>query len=117
MLSTIAACGTLKKEIGLRRDSEAFLLSPVSIITHFHQFHQLMELLEQLGMTIVSEPFLVLLGLVSIVVLNVISGLIADKLRPFFPFSSVAQTSRHRMNQFVNQGIAKRPFRVLQSKT
>ena len=26
MLSTIAACGTLKKEIGLRRDSEAFLL-------------------------------------------------------------------------------------------
>ena len=32
MLSTIAACGTLKKEIGLRRDSEAFLLCPFSII-------------------------------------------------------------------------------------
>lgn len=32
MLSTIAACGTLKKEIGLRRDSEAFLLWPFSII-------------------------------------------------------------------------------------
>jgi len=31
MLSTIAACGTLKKEIGLRRDSEAFLLWPFSI--------------------------------------------------------------------------------------
>ena len=27
MLSTIAACGTLKKEIGLRRDSEAFLIN------------------------------------------------------------------------------------------
>ena len=28
MLSTIAACGTIKKEIGLRRDSEAFFLIP-----------------------------------------------------------------------------------------
>ena len=27
MLSTIAACGTLKKEIGLRRDSEAFFVA------------------------------------------------------------------------------------------
>ena len=32
MLSTIAACGTLKKEIGLRRDSEAFLLWTFPII-------------------------------------------------------------------------------------
>ena len=32
MLSTIAACGTLKKEIGLRRDSEAFLICHVSLI-------------------------------------------------------------------------------------
>ena len=32
MLSTIAACGTIKKEIGLRRDSEAFLICHVSLI-------------------------------------------------------------------------------------
>ena len=30
MLSTIAACGTIKKEIGLRRDLEAFLYNSKS---------------------------------------------------------------------------------------
>ena len=32
MLSTIAACGTIKKEIGLRRDSEAFLYASLAIL-------------------------------------------------------------------------------------